>query len=263
VGDLLSGISTAISKDLKAVESGVDSLAKSVGRGTVSAAHNAEDAGQQIADALAGPLRGTSVGADGKIRGPLAQKFGSDPVQFALNGVAHALSRFVELSNRASSRVGRSTTKVKDNTGRVHEVKHAVTKSSKPVEVAASVVTLSAQHPAVVADEIQRIMLGVPAGKGLDGFVGVRHLFGIDDAVLFGAIATIIVGLGTALLPIIVSLIGGVLGGDDKKKQEEAAAQAQEQQKNFLLIGAGVVAVGVVLFFVFHKKGGAAPAPSA
>lgn len=276
--DLLGQFETAVSGELKAVTDAASSLlstderaAAQVGRGDFSGALGSlagghSEAAREIANAFAGPLVGSSIAADGTIRGPLAKVFGSNPISFAINGVKNQHSRSVDLVTRLSQhRVGKKSLKVKDERGKTHDVSLQVTNKSSPQTVALALVAAAAAHPAQTADEAQRIMLGTGPGRGLDGFVGVRHLFGIDDAVIFGAIVSILVAIAPVIIGTLVSVAGPAIDAVTGKTAKDEAAKKQASDQQNLLIGGGVVAVALVIglaLFLHHKKG-AAPAAHA
>jgi hypothetical protein len=249
VADALSDLETAVSKELSAVAGGA-----------TSASADAQHAASQLSSAFAAQLRGSFF--DGhKLQGPLADTFGHDPLQFAQNAIHANFARFVDLTNRvAVNRIEKNSLSIKDSTGHVHVVNLRPTKSSSTTEVVAAFVAECVARPASVADELQRMALGLGPGKGLDGYVQARHVFGVDDIAIVAAIGGLIITIGPFILNTVLSLLKGANPFAQKKQQQPADDGGLFGLPVLLLGGAGVVAL---VFFLRKKKGGApATAPT-
>lgn len=267
--DILSQFQGAVSADLKAIGDAGNSLLSVEQKATASALRGDlggalgslsgghAEAARAVAEAFAGPLVGSSIDSNGRIRGPLAQAFGSDPVTFALNSVKSQYARCVDLVNRvALNRLQKRSLVVTDVQGKKHTISLVVTKKTSVAEVALALAAEAITSPAAVADEAQRIMTGAGPGRGLDGFVGVRHLFGIDDAIVFGGIISVLIAIGPALIGALVALVSHAVPAVSDAlapKPPPPPPTIFGVDQNIALIGGGLALV-VVLFVLMKKK---------
>lgn len=195
---------------------------------------DAQAAGRSVSNAAASLLHtaqeqtGQLFGfANGKLNGPLAAKYGSDPVVFFHNVVKKDVGFWTNVTNDVAARSGRSTYRVTDpGTGKAGDVP-AITKTSAPFNVIAMTVCLAAvNNPALFVDAAGRRASGVGGGRGVDdvywwpGSMAVaqgagagpgRGVFGADDLAAIAGIATAIAAIAGVILPVLVSAVGFVV----------------------------------------------------
>lgn len=244
--------------------------------------HNATTA---VSNATAGFLHDAekATGAlfrieNGKVRGPLAEVFGSDPVQFVNNAIRSQLSHFVKISNETARRSGRTTHKVTDPSSKKIVDVPARLGANPPFSVIVMTTVLNAKSaPGVFIDAAGREAAGVGGGKGIDDLYfgpgilanGARGLVeGIPlptptDLAAIAAIATAIVGLAALVLPPLISAVGFVVkqisGGGDAAKPK-----APPPDPGFLGTGINpiiilvVAAAGLALVLLWKPKAAAA-----
>lgn len=245
--DLLNDFENAISKELNAVESAGSDLFKG----------HANAAASKISAAFAGPLRGTFVDDNGKIHGPLADVFGSNPLSFAINAVKTKHTPLVDLVNRvAVHRLKKDTAQIKDPQGKTHVVNLRPTTKTSVAEVALALCVEAMARPASVADEVERMALGLPAGRGVDGYIdpaAPRMLFGVDDAIIVGAIVSVLVAIAPMIIGALLSLVGAAVPAI------AGALQPKKPPPDPGLFGLPIpivaaAGVGLVLLLVLGKK---------
>ncbi len=220
-------------------------------------------------------LTGSGVNGNGRVVGPLADVFGSDPMEFALNATKHFNGFFRSTSNRVAERAGKANFSVDAPGGRGGKVKvpAKLTKKDKPARVAL-VTTLNAlEHPAILLEEAGREQQGLPVKRGLDGpytwyptHLPARGFFGIDEAVAGAAALSILVALAPAIIGALISVVGAisgeagkvvsdVLGGDEEELPVEEPGLfgiAGLDPMIAVIIGAAVLVGG---YLVLSKRG--------
>lgn len=167
-------------------------------------------------------LLNSGVNSQGQVVGPLGDMFGHDPATFAMNATKHFNSLFRSAVNRVADRAGRATYDVDVPHGKVStvQVPARVTSRTTVPELTLTVTLAAIHHPAILLEEAGRVQQGLPVKRGLDGdFVwypptmSSRGLFGVDDAVLGGAVLAIIVAIAPLIVGAIVSFVGTVAPG--------------------------------------------------
>ncbi len=202
MGNLLGGI-----------EQSVSSFAT-----TVTKDAGAFVAGAQNSVAL---LAGSSINSHGKVVGPLADHFGSDPIQFCVNACKHFDVIMRDICGRVATRTGQASYTVQ--TAKGNATVNARPAKSDPSAHVALLITLGAlHHPAVLLEEGGRAQQGLPVKRGLDGgehgFVwyptvgmgGTRGFFGIDEAAAAAAALAIIVAVAPAIITGLIAVVGAI-----------------------------------------------------
>lgn len=237
-------------------------------------------------------LTGSAVRA-GKVVGPLAEAFGSDPVQFTLGAVKHFDSFMRDVATRVAHRTGTTTYSTVDVVGRPLKIHAVPAKSDNSAMVALIIGQASIHHPAIVLEEASRSQQGIPAKRGLGGGDSgytwhpvmlrgsaavvsseqPRGFFGIDEAAAGAAALAIIVAIAPGIImalisvasaaaPTIISAITGAPTPEQKKADD--AQKAADANKILgvdpMILGiVAAAAVGlIILVSVMRKKGGAA-----
>jgi hypothetical protein len=202
----------------------VNEFGEAIGAGPIgSQASVASDEIVSTATTSVAQLLNSGVNRNGKITGPLAEHFGSDPVTFTLNMVKHFDSFMRGVCNRVADRTGNAEFSVPASTGKGGSVKVAAKVSNKqPSAHVALVCALNAtQNPGVLLEEAGRQQQGLPAKRGLDGpfiwyppgQVTARGFFGIDEAAAAAACLAILVAVAPAIIGALISVVGSIVPG--------------------------------------------------
>lgn len=258
MSDLISSFEHAVTTSLQNTVSTVEAAASPA----------ANEVAQAVGHSFTSVTRGSFLGTDGKLHGPLADAFGSDPVTFAINGVKSQFAKCVDIANRCVARLGLTTVDAKDSRGVKHTIVLRVTSKSSVVEVIAALCAFSIRFPAVIGDELNRLVLGFPVGKGANGFIKPKARgTGAEIPVILAVIGLLVV-IAPIILPPILSLLkdGGKSISDALKPPPPPDNSGGLFGVSFPVLAA--VGAGIVLLFVLKKKPGAsapgaAPAPGA
>jgi len=188
------------------------------------------DASQFVkgAQANVAALLASGVNAQGKPTGPLADHFGTDPVQFAVNSVKFFDSFMRGLVNRLNVRTKKTSFSVPAGaaflgaagsvTGTKNVTVPTALTSKDPSARVALVVTLYAiNNPAELLEEAGRQQQGLPVAHGLDGpwtwypqYLPARGFFGIDEAAAAAAALAILVAIAPAIITALISVVGAI-----------------------------------------------------
>lgn len=221
------------------------------------------------------------MNADRSASVPLILKpFGANPVTVFQNVVKKYNKTFRQALKRTNQRTGRKRWVGSDPTSKKKFTMNLVPLSDDSnLELSVKALAMLKLEGKAFADELARVVSGRPMGKGLDDEAGnalvsygttVRHLFGVDDAVIIGAVVT----LAAALLPVLLSTLlpmvldaGSkmIVGGDKPidengdgipdAEQTPTAPEADGTSDDTLLIaGAVLAALGLVGVFIWHRK---------
>jgi hypothetical protein len=166
-------------------------------------------------------LLNSGVNSQGRVTGPLAEQFGSDPMEFMLNATRHFSSFLRGTCDRVAERSGQAAFAVPaPRGGGTMQVPTRVRRDDPTAKLALVVALNATERPAVLLEEVGRQQQGLPVKRGLDGGSGgyvwfpptmpARGLFGIDDAVLIGSVIAIIVAIAPALIAALISVVGSV-----------------------------------------------------
>lgn len=163
---------------------------------------------------------------NGRVLGPLAEEFGSDPVQFCNNAVRAGFTQFVGIVNDCARRSGRSTYAVTDPKTKKQTNVPATLTTGSPFNVVVLTCALAAQsNPSLFVDAAGRVSSGVGGGHGIDdvhfwphtvwgGKIGPRGIVGIDDALgilsIIAAVATILTLVAKFAIPALAAAVGFV-----------------------------------------------------
>jgi hypothetical protein len=212
---------------------------------------------------------------NGAITGPLAVKFGSNPVQFMNNVVRKDAAAWVKITNDVARRAGVAHYGVPDpKTGKIVQIPSTV-KTSTPFNVLVLTVACAAfKSPAVFVDAAGRHASGTDGGRGIDDVHWWpmaaprvdRGFFGVDDLAALAAIATIIATIAGVVLPILASAVGFVVKLVAPKPDvpppapKDAAGAIFGIPPILILV---VAAAGLAIVFLWKPKAAAAAAGAA
>lgn len=209
---------------------------------------------------------------NGKLSGPLAAKFGTDPVVFFNNAIKSNVAFWVAVTNDVAARAGRTSYKVADPKSGKNVDVPAKIKTSTPFPVLALVVCLaSVNHPDLFLDAAGRRASGVGGGKGIDDVYwwpasmavaqgagtgpGPGHgVVGFDDVIIgLVGLATAILGIGAVVLPVLISGVGFVVKQvtNATKPPDQPAPQGESVGGipiPLILVGVALL-IGVVLLW--------------
>jgi len=218
-------------------------------------------------------LAGSGVNAGGKIFGPVADMFGSDPTAFVLNVAKKTRTTARQLLIRVAERTGKLSYEFPTPQGQ-RKVTAKPPSNASANQIALTLALCALDSPATMQEEAGRMATGLPVKpRGLSGYTvyplglqgSPRGLFGIDDALILGIIVPIIAAIAAAVLPGLISAASGVIqsitGGGQDKEAEAAAAAAQaaaaEEQNTMITVAVVAFVVllgGGVIFAATRKK---------
>ena len=141
-----------------------------IGQAASGAVQSAENAAAQLLHTAQKETATLGHVANGLVQGPLAQRFGSNPVEFINNSVKAFFADFVAIVNDVASRAGRSTyVAVNPQTGKNVNVPARVQTNTSFNVVVLTVALAARDHGALLVDATGRHVAGVGGtGKGLD-----------------------------------------------------------------------------------------------
>lgn len=249
-----------------AIRTGVDAV-QNLGKDAAAAV----DAATKNTAALAG----SGVSAAGKITGPIADMFGSDPHSFLLNVASKLKKRSRELCLRVADRTGKLSYVFSTAQGQ-RKVTAKPPSNADANQIALTLALAALDAPATMIEESGRMANGLPVKeRGLAGFTVFPHalsgggqergLFGIDDAILLTIIVPIIAQIAAVVLPTLISAASNVIkqvttpAGPSPEQQAAAAAAAADEEKKKSMVTIAVVAAVVLLggagiFVAMRKK---------
>lgn len=213
-----------------------------------------------------------SVGADGKVTGPAAQVFGSDPQTFILNATRRFRGDVSTLINRVAARAGSANFSTSSR-GKQVSISSRAKSGDSNAKLALLLALHARHHPAQLADEAGRMAAGVGPGRGLDGCVDwpsymvasgqqARGLFGVDDAVLFAAVVSIVVAIIGVAGPFVIQGLVAVVGSvapEAGKAVEGFFGKKEQEPVDETIFGLDpvivmVAAAAVAAYFLFFAK---------
>lgn len=249
--DFGKSVSDAVGGAVKGVEGAFDSVV-----------HAGNDAAHAVDQATKNTLQfaGSGINSAGKVVGPVADMFGSDPLAFVMNVAKQTSKASGELLRRVAKRTGKLSYTFPTLQGD-RKVAASPPTNASVAQIALTLALCALDAPATMQEEAGRMANGLPVKpRGLSGYTvfplslqgSPRGIFGIDDAIVLGIITPILAAIAAAILPGLIAAASGVitaLTGGNKETPEAAAAAAAQQkaaETQHTLITVGVV-VGVLV----------------